>query len=113
MFRANLYPSSVAATSSPFSKIGSSTTPATPQSLTSATAQVPQPEGAARAKAAAEGQATAEDQVEHLRHFYDTASQDLHALKRAAIVNRMYAVDSLVVEEPQVLTASREPPKDE
>lgn len=110
MFRANLYPASQASTSSPFSKVGSSTTHKAPQSLTSATAEASAPEGATRAQSAPEGQASAPDQAEQLRHFFGTATKDLHALKRAAIVNRMYAVDSLVVEEPYVLTASRDPP---
>lgn len=117
LFRSNLLPPSQAATSSPYSKAGSSTTTASPPSLTSPTPSIlssgsgsssssssspltaPPPSGATNPQGEGAGSASAEK----IKAFYETAVKDLEVLKRAALMNRMYEGEKLVVERPQLI----------
>lgn len=41
--------------------------------------------------------------AEKLKAFYETAKKDLEVLRRAALMNRMYEGERLVVEHPQLI----------
>ncbi|CAO1623898.1 unnamed protein product [Parajaminaea phylloscopi] len=113
LFRSTLLPPAAAATSSPFSKAGSQTGPASPSTLSSPTpsiltaaadtanASAPLSAGPESGKAAPQSDTTPD--AEKLRIFYDTAVKDLEVLRRAALMNRMYEGEKLVVERPQLI----------
>lgn len=94
MFRSNLLPQSQAISSSPFSNASSSVLKVTPPALASE-----QPEILSRTGTSAQG---ANDE-ERLRVFYATARKDLDVLRRAALMNRMYEGEKLVVERPRLI----------
>lgn len=93
MFRSNLLPASQANYASPFSKASGRTTPASPSTMASPIPNV------LSGSVSAEG-ASAE---EKLKVFYQTAKKDLEVLRRAALTNRMYEGDRLVVEKPVLI----------
>ena len=103
LFRSALLPPQQAALSSPFSKAGSQTTPASPSTLTSPAPSIlseskssltaPPPSG--KTNPASEGAGSAD--AEKLRTFYQTALKDLEVLRRAALTNRMYTGEKLVI----------------
>lgn len=84
MFRSALLPPSQAATPSPFSKAADVTAPAVPSGLVRAAA-VP------------------EAQNESVASFYQRAEKELDVLRRAAIMNRLYQGERLVVEQPRII----------
>jgi hypothetical protein len=70
------------------------TAAASPSTLSS-----PEPTILSQASTSAKG-ATDE---ERLRVFYETAKRDLDVLRRAALTNRMYEGEKLVVEKPRLI----------
>ncbi|PWN99300.1 hypothetical protein FA09DRAFT_333734 [Tilletiopsis washingtonensis] len=84
MFRSALLPSSAAAQSSPYSKAGAVTGPASPSTLT-----------------ASSSSSSSADDGARLAAWYATARQELQVLRRAALTNQMYAGERLVVEQPR------------
>lgn len=96
LFRSNLLPPSQAALSSPFSSEASATTPASPGTLTS-----PVPSILSSAPPSSEKQTDAQ----RVAAFYQTAVKDLQVLRRAAVTNRMYQGERLVVEKPQLFVS--------
>ncbi|KAK0525482.1 hypothetical protein OC835_005595 [Tilletia horrida] len=104
MFRSALLPQSQATASSPFSKAADATAPAVPAGLV----RSPAPFGSASAVARASGkEAEAEgaglSQEEKVARFYERAVKELDVLRRAAIMNRLYQGEQLVVEKPRLI----------
>lgn len=93
LFRSNLLPESEAGYSSPFSKASGRTTRVSPATLTSAAPNV------LSSSLSASG-AMPDDR---LAAFYQAAKKDLDVLRRAALTNRMYEGERLVVEKPQLI----------
>lgn len=93
LFRSNLLPASEASYSSPFSKASGRTTLASPTTLTSSAPEV------------LTSHTTNQDVPPEARlaAFYQTAKKDLEVLRRAALTNRMYEGERLVVEKPQII----------
>lgn len=89
-----MLPASQASFSSPFSKASGLTAAASPSTLTSPEPNIFSQTGTS-ASGATEG--------EKLRAFYDTAMKDLEVLRRAALTNRMYEGERLVVERPVLI----------
>lgn len=93
MFRSALLPQAQAAQSSPFSKQGSTTALASPSTLLSP-------------DTISSGSSSAADSLtdkEKLSQFYQKAVEDLKVLQRAALMNRIYEGEKLVVEKPQLI----------
>lgn len=97
MFRSTLLPKEQAAFSSPYSKAGSATAKVSPSSIVSPEA-IKQPSGASESVSAA-----ALTDTEKLSKFYYTALEDLKALQRSALTNRLYEGEKLVVETPKLI----------
>lgn len=93
MFRSNLLPAAEAALSSPISKASGRTTAASPSTLAS-----PIP----NALSSSTSSSGISDE-ERLKTFYETAKKDLNVLRRAALTNRMYEGERLVIEKPQLI----------
>jgi len=107
LFRSNLLPASQAKLASPYSKASSSTVPLSPSSLSS-----PSPTSTDGASSTLSGESappkssssqSSLSEEERITAFYNTAKEDLKALKRAAFTNRMYEGEKLVVEKPQLI----------
>jgi len=94
MFRSNLLPASQASLSSPFSKASGRTVVASPTTLSS-----PEPSILSQTSISSEGSSDAE----RIKIFYETAKKDLDVLRRAALTNRMYEGEKLVVEKPVLI----------
>lgn len=109
LFRSNLLPESQAKLSSPYSKASSTTVPASPTSLLSPSASTSSSSGSSSTlsgETAPPKQANQQSNLseeERLIAFYNTAKSDLQVLKRAALTNRMYEGEKLVVEKPQLI----------
>ncbi|KAE8232265.1 hypothetical protein CF326_g2706 [Tilletia indica] len=105
MFRSALLPASQATTSSPFSKAADITAPVVPSALVKAS----QPAGASPFSSSSSIAASVQHEEapgtpeERLAIFYERASKELDVLRRAAIVNRIYQGERLVVEEPRLI----------
>ncbi|KAK0546993.1 hypothetical protein OC861_001675 [Tilletia horrida] len=95
MFRSALLPPAQAATTSPFSKAANVTAPAVPTALVHASSSTPQP-----SSPPSQDQGTAEERV---KAFYERAEKELDVLRRAAILNRLYQGEKLVVEQPRII----------
>lgn len=95
LFRSTLLPPSQAAFSSPFSSEASATTPASPGTLTSPVPSILSSPPPSEKQTDAQRVAT----------FYETALKDLQVLRRAAVTNRMYQGERLVVEKPQLFVS--------
>lgn len=93
MFRSNLLPATEAKLSSPISKASGKTTAASPSTLSS-----PIP----NALSSSTSSSGISDE-ERLKTFYETAKKDLSVLRRAALTNRMYEGERLVIEKPQLI----------
>lgn len=94
LFRSNLLPASQASYASPFSKASGLTTPASPPTLSSPVSGVLDSQSTSSA---------GESDETRLAAFYETAKRDLDVLRRAALTNRMYEGERLVVERPQII----------
>jgi hypothetical protein len=94
MFRSNLLPASQASLSSPYSKASGKTIASSPSTLSS-----PEPSILSETNVSGAGATDAE----RLRTFYETAKKDLDVLRRAALTNRMYEGERLVVEKPRLI----------
>ncbi|PWN18619.1 hypothetical protein BCV69DRAFT_284925 [Microstroma glucosiphilum] len=108
LFRSTLLPPQQAATSSPYSKAGTETVKVSPPTLLSPSPSALASTSSSKLSAPPPSGATnpANDEgidAERLRIFYQTAVKDLAALKRAALMNRIYEGDKLVVEKPQLI----------
>ncbi|CAD6885537.1 unnamed protein product [Tilletia controversa] len=106
MFRSALLPASEATTASPFSKAASVTAPVVPASLVHAPISTPagaSPFGTSLAASLQHKESSSGTPEERLAAFYERASAELDALRRAAVVNRLYQGERLVVEEPRLI----------
>lgn len=92
LFRSNLLPSSQANYASPFSKASGLTAPVSPSTMASPIPSVLSSQST---------QATSDE--DRVRVFYETAKKDLDVLRRAALTNRMYEGEKLVVEKPVLI----------
>ncbi|KAL9938995.1 hypothetical protein V8E36_001808 [Tilletia maclaganii] len=100
MFRSALLPASQATNSSPFSKAADVTAPAVPASLVRAPESLGSASAVGQQGGGGAGEGSAEERV---AKFYATAVKELDVLRRAAIVNRLYQGERLVVEQPRLI----------
>ncbi|PWN24988.1 hypothetical protein BDZ90DRAFT_281969 [Jaminaea rosea] len=105
LFRSTLLPPASAATSSPFSPAGAKTSPVSPSTLTSPAPSILEstPLNAGDGLSNPSQHAGGSLDAEKLKAFYETAKKDLEVLRRAALMNRMYEGERLVVEHPQLI----------
>ncbi|CAO1637133.1 unnamed protein product [Jaminaea pallidilutea] len=104
LFRSTLLPPQQAAASSPFSKAGDQTTPASPSTLTSPPPPVLSNDGSSLSSPPSDASNPhGSESTDKLKAFYATALKDLEVLRRAALTNRMYEGEKLVVERPQLI----------
>ncbi|UZJ57095.1 hypothetical protein CBS101457_006415 [Exobasidium rhododendri] len=94
MFRSNLLPAAQSNVNSSISKASHGTVAASPSTLLS-----PEPSILSQTSISSQGASEAE----RLQIFYQTAKKDLDVLRRAALTNRMYEGEKLVVEKPRLI----------